>query len=293
MAASLSPSAAVIDGGVRQIREIATRLPRFELAQPTRFAATATEDLLLGARRLRHAFLQTPIRNVGRDVPLVSAGDREPHVVLVRNGFAYRSCLLADGRRSILDVLVSGDIVGLDNIVLARSIEDITAAGRVGYNTLSAAVVRQLMTDPCIALHLTALLAAARWRGDRLAASIGRLDAQARLCVMLLDIHDRLRRQGLIGRPTFNLPLTQEQIADHLGLTLVHINRTLRKLREEKVVLVDRQVVIILDLERMRSVAQGLPQCVDLPEPLAAADGAPPVGLRIEKPLSHTVGEGA
>jgi CRP/FNR family transcriptional regulator, anaerobic regulatory protein len=245
----------------------ALSLPRADSAERPRLAAAATEDLLLGARRLRQAFLQTPIRNAGRDAPLVSAGDPEPHVVLVRNGFAFRSCLLADGRRSILDVLVSGDIVGLDNIVLARPIEDITAAGRVGYNTLSAAAVRQLMPDPCIALHVTALLAAARWRGDRLAASIGRLDAQARLCVLLLDIHDRLRRQGLIGRPTFNLPLTQEQIADHLGLTLVHINRTLRKLREEKVVLVDRQVVIILDLERMRSVAQGLPQSAELPEP--------------------------
>ena len=91
------------------------------------------------------------------------------------------------GRRSILDVLVSGDIAGFDNIVLTHPIEDITAAGRVSYNALGGAVVRQLMTDPCIALHVTALLAAARWRSDRLAASIGRLDAQARLCVLLLD----------------------------------------------------------------------------------------------------------
>jgi DNA-binding transcriptional regulator LsrR (DeoR family) len=47
----------------------------------------------------------------------------------------------------------------------------------------------------------------------------------------------------LIARPTFNLPLTQDQIGDHLGLTMVHVSRTLRRLREDKVALVDRQVV--------------------------------------------------
>ena len=245
--------------------------PYRKTAEPSCFAAAAKEDLLLGALRLNQAFLRAPMRYAGRDAPLVSAGDREPQVVLVRSGFAFRSCLLRDGRRSILDVLVSGDIAGLDNVVLAHAIEDVTAARRVGYNALSGAAVRQLMTDPCIALHVTALLAAARWRGDRLAASIGRLDAQARICVLLLDIHDRLRREGLINRLTFNLPLTQEQIADHLGLTLVHVNRTLRKLREERVVLVDRQVVIILDLNRLRLAAQGLPQVVEIPEPMLAS----------------------
>ena len=91
---------------------------------------------------------------------------------------------------------------------------------------------------------------------------------------MLLDIHDRLRHRDLINRPTFNLPLTQEQIADHLGLTLVHVNRTLRRLREEKIVLVERQVVIIQDIERLRELAQGLPQAAELPAPFIAQNGS-------------------
>jgi len=115
-------------------------------------------------------------------------------------------------------------------------------------------------------------MAEARWRGDRLATSIGRLDAQGRISVLLLDLYDRLRRHGLISRMTYNLPLTQEQMADHLGLTLVHVNRTLRRLREERIVLVDRQVVIIMDLERLREFAQGLPQPAELPEPVAVPE---------------------
>src|ERR1041384_6398793 len=88
---------------------------------------------------------------------------------------------------------------------------------------------------------------------------IGRLDARARICVMLLDIYERLPRNGLNSGLTFNLPLTQEQIADHLGLTLVHVNRTLRRLREQRIVLIERQTVIILDLDRLRECAEGLP----------------------------------
>jgi hypothetical protein len=76
---------------------------------------------------------------------------------------------------------------------------------------------------------------------------------------LLLDIHDRLKRRDLISRPTFNLPLTQEQIGDHLGLTVVHVNRTLRRLREERVLMMDRQVVIIHDLDALREIGEGLP----------------------------------
>jgi len=252
-------------------------LSRLELVEPPRFSAATTEGLLTGGRALRHAFMQIAVRFAGRDMPLIRAGDRDAALVLIRSGFAFRSCVLADGRRSILQVLLSGDIGGLDNLVLARAGEDITAASRVGYHILPGSAVRDLLADRSVGMWLFALLAEARCRADRLAASIGRLDAQARICVLLLDIHDRLLRRGLINRPSFNLPLTQEQMADHLGLTLVHVNRTLRRLREERLVMLDRQVVVIQDVQRLRDIAQGLPQAADLPDPLPAADRLPPL----------------
>jgi len=206
----------------------------------------------------------------------------EPSALLIRSGFAYHSCALPDGRRAILRVLLGGDYAGLQNIVLARTMEDIVAANRVGYHMLGAATLRALLADPCVGMFMLAQINETRWRADRLAASIGRLDAYARICVLLLDVYDRLRYRGLINRPTFNLPLTQEQIADHLGLTLVHVNRTLRRLREEKIVLVDRQVVIIQDIERLGELAQGLPQPAEMPEIPERAPGqaAGHVGVR-------------
>src|SRR3954462_1146789 len=239
-----------------------------ELQHPSsgrpRFAPATTEDLLLGGRRLRAAFMRTSIRYAGRDTLLLRAGISEPAAILIRSGFAYHACALPDGRRAILHTLLSGDYAGLDNIAFARAMENISAANRVGYHVLGAATLREMLADRCISTFLLAQMAETRWRADRLAASIGRLDAHARICVLLLDIHDRLRHRGLINRPTFNLPLTQEQMGDYLGLTLVHVNRTLRRLREEKIVLVNRQVVIIQDVERMRELAQGLPEPAEM-----------------------------
>lgn len=85
---------------------------------------------------------------------------------------------------------------------------------------------------------------------------------------MILELYQRLRRRGLINGMSFHLPLTQEQIADHLGLTLVYVNRTLRRLREERLLLFERQVVIILDYERLRAMLNGLPESIYVPNPV-------------------------
>ena len=250
---------------------------RVDFGERSRFAAASTEDLLTGTHTLRRAFQETPMRYAAREAILIRIGEHDAPIILLRSGFAYRSCVLADGRRAILDVLVPGDITGLDHVVLANPIAEITAANRVGYHALEPAQLRTLMSDRCVALSVLALTAEARWRGDRLSAMIGRLDAQARIAALILSIHDRLRQRGLTNHLSFNLPLTQEQMADHLGLTLVHVNRTLRRLREERLVLVDRQVVIIMDLDGLRELVRGLPQPAEMPEQLAALD-RPPLG---------------
>lgn len=231
-----------------------------------RHAAAVFDDLVTGSRKLRQAFMQAQTRFAGRDASLIDADEPDAGAVLIRSGFAYRSCVLPDGRRAILDILAPGDIAGVDHIVLSQPAEEISAAGRVNYQALSAAALRDVALDPAVALSMLAIVAEKRWRADRLAASIGRLNARTRICVMLLDLYDRLRRRGLIDRPRFNLPLTQEQIADHLGLTLVHVNRTLRRLREDRVVLLDHQVVSILNIDELRRCAQGLPQPADIPD---------------------------
>ena len=73
---------------------------------------------------------------------------------------------------------------------------------------------------------------------------------------MLLDLYTRLRRRKLILGSTYNLPLSQVQIGNYLGLTVVHINRVLRSLRSERIVDLDKHCVTVLDLERLVNMAR-------------------------------------
>lgn len=232
------------------------------------YAAHATEDVLTGGRLLRRAFADSPYRTADRGAVVIAADDPEPPILQIHRGIAFRSVSLPDGRRAVVDILLPTDIAGVDNAVLARSNHDVVAGAPLGYRQLGSAALRELMTNPEIAVRALALMAESRWRIDRHVTAITRFNAQSRIASFLLGIYERLRRAELISRPTFNLHLTQDQIADHLGMTMVHVSRTLRRLREQRLALVDRQVVIILDVAALRELTNGLP-------PLTATEPAP------------------
>ena len=232
---------------------------------------TLIDDLRIGARLLREAFTSQTLHYTGHDTTLVRIGDPSPRILLIRGGFAVRSCNLPNGRRAIFDLSIPGDICGLDHAYTQRPSDEITAAGRVAYHALAPPDFRPLLSHPQAALLITALVSQARHRIERIAAMIGRFDARARICALLLDIEDRLRHRGLLSGPSFSFPLTQEQMADHLGLTLVHVNRTLRRLRREGLVLIERQVVTLLDPDYVRMLVYGLPQSPEIPDPIVSA----------------------
>jgi hypothetical protein len=73
---------------------------------------------------------------------------------------------------------------------------------------------------------------------------------------MVLDVYTRLKYRKLVTGSTYNLPLSQVQIARYLGLTVVHVNRVLRSMREAGIVSVERHCVSIFDLERLTILAQ-------------------------------------
>jgi CRP/FNR family transcriptional regulator len=159
-------------------------------------------------------------------------------------------------------------MAGLDHTVTRQPLEEITAANRISYYQLGAAALRHVLVEPQAALRVIAGISEAQHRVGRMAAMKGGLDARARIGVLFLDLLDRLRRRALADDLSFNLPLTQEQIADHLGLTLVHVNRTLRRMREEGLVLVNHQMVSILNLGALRQISDGFPQLAEIPNPI-------------------------
>lgn len=114
----------------------------------------------------------------------------------------------------------------------------------------------ELMGNRSTALFVAWLLSERQRRADRLLAAISRLDARGRIATMILDFHERLRRRRLITGSTYNFPLTQVQVGQYLGLTVVHVNRVLQSLRAERILDLEKHCVTILDLDRLTSMTQ-------------------------------------
>lgn len=115
---------------------------------------------------------------------------------------------------------------------------------------------------------------------------MGRLTAQERLLHLLLELHDRLEDAGLIKGASFRLPLTQHMLGDALGLSLVHINRTLQELRRRNLLTLRRGLVTLHDRSRLAAIACYEPCRPDRSSPLLAqgraepASSAPSLGHR-------------
>ncbi len=176
-------------------------------------------------------------------------------VYRLSGGWACRVVDWLDGRRAIVEIYLPGDMVGLEAAVLGRPVDETVAVTALTVQAIDAQMLAELMAQPPAAAAILWLRAGQQRRVDRLAAALARRDAHERLALMLVDLYDRLCERGLVTGPSYPLPLTQQQIGDHLGLTLVHVNRVLRSLREKEIVSVDRHVVTIRDLDRLRQLA--------------------------------------
>ncbi|WP_454717242.1 Crp/Fnr family transcriptional regulator [Caulobacter segnis] len=84
---------------------------------------------------------------------------------------------------------------------------------------------------------------------------IGRLSARERAIHLLLELHNRLERVGLVKDGTFKVPVNQEVLADALGLSVVHINRTLRELRDDNLIRIKAGAVTLKNLPKLITIS--------------------------------------
>ena len=167
----------------------------------------------------------------------------------------YRN--LPDGRRAIADVYLPGDVIGLDAALLPRPRDEIAALTSVSVEFIAReAALVELMASRPTALYIAWLLSQRQRRADHRLTAISCLDARGRLAAMVLDFYTRSCRRKLPTGTTFILPLTQIQIANYLGLSVVCVNRVLRSLSDERIFQLEKQCATILDLDRLTSLAQ-------------------------------------
>ena len=159
---------------------------------------------------------------------LMEEGGAVDQLYVVQQGWLHSSIKMKSGGRQILRFHYPGDLVGISSIAWAQASQTLTAVSDCVVSELSKVNLGRIFrAQPRLAGLLYAMAAAENVAmSDRL-ASIGRTDAMERLATLLLDILARLRVTAGGVVESFDLPLTQKDIGDAVGLTKVHVNRTL------------------------------------------------------------------
>ena len=163
--------------------------------------------------------------------PLVREGQGNARLFTLYAGWAFRYKTLSDGRRQILNFLLPGDLIGLQQEFggsSAHGVEALTACSLCVFQGDSLwAVFRE---HPRLGYDMTWLAAHEEGHVDDNLLTAGRRNAMERVAVLLMHLYRRLDRIGLADNGSAAFPLTQQHIADALGLSLVHTNKTLRRL---------------------------------------------------------------
>jgi CRP-like cAMP-binding protein len=189
-------------------------------------------------------------------VDLVREGERVDALIFLIEGWACQYITTCNGRRQISALLLPGDICDLDALLFQRltcSIRMLSAGtvlavplDRVASVAANSPRISQAFT--CIALAETAIFA-------RRTLLLGRLSARERLAHLFCELAFRLGLTTSTGEVSFYMPLTQEQLADILGLTPVHVNRTMQQLRTEGLIASTKHMLSICDIAGLRQVS--------------------------------------
>ena len=200
-----------------------------------------------------------PIRiaDVRSGSALAHEGDQPEHCCLVIDGFAVRSKTTDAGKRQILSVHIPGDIPDLQSLHLNVMDHDL--------KTLSGCSVGFIPHEPLRTLiRARPMVAEALWRDTLVDAAIfrewivnvGRRSANQRLAHFLLEMRRRLEVVGLASNGHFQLPMTQLDLADALGLTPVHINRVIQSLRRGNLLELRKYVFTLGDADDLMKLGQ-------------------------------------
>lgn len=185
---------------------------------------------------------------------LVREGDRSDCCVLLLSGFVYRNKIAGSGARQILSVHMRGDLVDLQNSLLDSADHNVQALTRAELAYIPhEAILDVAATHPAIAraLWCDTLVDGSVFREWIL--NVGQRNARQRISHLLCEIALRQQEARLCHGPSYAWPMTQEQLGDATGLTAVHVNRTVQKLRKDGLISTDNQMLTIADFAELQA----------------------------------------
>jgi CRP-like cAMP-binding protein len=163
---------------------------------------------------------------------IIHPGEDSPDLYTLYSGWAFRFKSLPDGRRQILNFLLPGDLLGLQAAMFDAAQHGIEALTDVELCLLPRRKTWALFGQmPELAFDVAWLGSREESYIDENLMSVGRRSAAERIAVLIVTLYKRADALGLVSKGTFAFPLTQQHLADALGLSLVHTNKTLARLR--------------------------------------------------------------
>ncbi|MCK1682475.1 Crp/Fnr family transcriptional regulator [Bradyrhizobium sp. 147] len=187
----------------------------------------------------------------------VRDGDRPSESCLIVDGFAFRSKLTPDGQRQILSLHMPGEIPDLQSLHLHVMDHDLTTLTECTLGFIKHDALRELnqrRPNVAAALWRETLIDSAIFR--EWIVNVGRRPARVRMAHLLAELYERLELIGRTTKGSFELPITQIELADCLGLSVVHVNRILQQLRHDGLVATERRTFHLLDKAKVEEVGQ-------------------------------------
>jgi CRP-like cAMP-binding protein len=183
-------------------------------------------------------------------------GDVTENSAVLFSGFAFRQKVLDDGSRQILALHIPGDFIDLHSLVLKPLDHSIAAVNhalvaKIPHTEIIQSMAQHPLLARCFMWDIALDGAVARqWM-----VTLGRKSAYEQLAHLICELFFRLKRVGLVSQNSFELMLTQPELADICGISPIHVNRSLKALQCDGLVVREKRRIILPDLDPLIEVA--------------------------------------
>lgn len=208
-------------------------------------------------RQLLDELVSQRQRHYAAHEDIVREGEHSPDIHIVLSGLACRYKLLENGNRQIMAFLIPGDPCDSEIFILKTMDHSIGTIAPSLVASVSGDVMKDLLLNrPGIALAFWwSTLQDEGILRERILDE-GRRDAYSRIAFMIYEMLLRMRAVGIIGDTAFDFPITQADLADATGLTPVHVNRMLQRLRDEGLIATQGRRWTVLDIAGLQRAAK-------------------------------------
>ncbi len=199
---------------------------------------------------------------------ILMEGSTSPHLYTILEGWAYRHKQIADGRLQVLNFALPGDLVGLQVAIMNEMQHTVTALTRTRLCVFQRDRVWSLYRDhPALGFAMTWVAARGEQLLDGHLLSLGQRTALERAAYLALHLYDRAAAVAYAADDLLPAPFSQAHFADAIGITPVHLSRTLRRLRERQLLRWQGAEIRLLDRAGLEAIA-AYERVLDDPRPL-------------------------